>query len=437
MTINEQDNTLTATREELTQIIDKSIDRKIKSLPDRSALSALGRDVPRTSSASDTPHESATMQRDYMVKAHGTITHPGTVTRSKSEIQKSFRFFNAVSRNDHQELRSIMQSYEPEYIRTLAPQLEGTNSAGGYLVPPEFYADVLFLLNEFGFARKYCAMIQMQSNVMNISTLTGKPSVAWTTENGTIPSSKGTFGRLTLTAQKLAAIYPISNELLADANIDVYNTILRIFVEVFGQEEDTQVFRGTGSPFTGILNTSGVVTTYLGGGSTSGKTKYTDITLDDLINLVQSIGPAQQRGACLFIEQNTLTDLLKKKDSQSRYLWDLAQSNDPGVAGAVGFNGTGLSFRGFPVVALPNGVIINGYDGSSHASTPFAVFGNLKNAGAWIGTHGGMDIRISYDATVETVNAFASDLQLLRLTERLAFGVGQPGYLAVLSTSAS
>jgi len=27
----------------------------------------------------------------------------------------------------------------------------------------------------------------------------------------------------------------------------------------------------------------------------------------------------------LFIEQNTLTDLLKKKDSQNRYLWDLTQ----------------------------------------------------------------------------------------------------------------
>ncbi len=431
ISINPETNTLTATRDELTQIIDKSIERKIKSLPDRSALSALTREGTLSTTTTDmtnTPGNTFTKGANTQLLASPAI---------RGKITKTFRFFNAVSRNDHQDLRSIMQTYEPEYIRSLAPQLEATGSNGGYLVPPEFYADVLFLLNEFGFARKYCAMIQMNTNVMNVSTLSGKPSVAWTSENGTIPSSKGTFGRLTLTAQKLAAIYPISNELLADANIDVYNTILRIFVEVFGQEEDTQVFRGTGSPFTGILNTSGVVTTYLGASSTSGKTKYTDITLDDLINLVQSIGPAQQRGACLFIEQNTLTDLLKKKDSQSRYLWDLAQSNDPQIAGAVGFNGTGLSFRGFPVVALPNGVIINGYDGSSHASTPFAVFGNLKNAGAWIGTHGAMEMRISSDATVENVNAFSNDLQLLRMTERIAFGVGQPGYLAVLSTSAS
>ena len=437
MQINDTDQTLTASRTELTELIDKSFDRKLRALPDRNALGALAR--------SGVAHTAASLDGDDTAPAgHArprwrTATHerPGMIHREPEEIRKSFRFFQAISQNDHQALRTITASYEPEYVRLLAPQVEATSSAGGYLVPPEFYADVIFLLNEFGFARKYCAQIQMRSNVLNVSTLTGKPSVAWTTENGSIPASKGTFGRLTLTAQKLAAIYPITSELLSDANVDVYNTILRIFVEVFGQEEDTQVFRGTGLPFTGMLNTSGVLTTYLGGSSSSAKTKYTDITLDDLITLVQSIGPAQQRGASLFIEQNTLTDLLKKKDSQNRYLWDLTHSDAPTVAGVNGFSGTGLTFRGYPVVTLPNGVIINGYDGASHPSTPFALFGNLRNAGAWMGFHGGMDMRISYDATVDSVNAFANDLQLIRLTERLAFGVGQPGYLAVLSTSAT
>ncbi len=420
MTINETENTLTASRDEFNTIIDKALDRKIKSLPDR-------RDVLRTSGSLNTD--------ESIVHRGGRAQHAPTADKDK--ILKTFRFFNAVATNDHQSLRSIMQTYEPEYIRTLSPQVEGTNSAGGYLVPQEFYADVLFLLNQYGFARKYCAQIQMSSNVLNVSTLTGTPSVSWVSENATIPASKGTFGRLVLTAQKLAAIYPISNELLADANVDVYNTILRIFVEVFGQQEDTQVFNGTGSPFTGILNTSGVVSTYLGGASNSGKTHYPDITLDDLINLVQSVGPAQQRGACLFVEQNTLTDLLKKKDSQSRYLWDLATSNDPNINGANGFNATNLQFHGYPVVSLPNGVLINGYDSSTHPSMPFVLFGNLQTSGCWLGTRGGMELRISYDATADTVNAFTNDLQLLRMTERIAFGVGQPGYLAVLSTSAS
>jgi HK97 family phage major capsid protein len=406
--INETEQTITATKDELRELIEVTVEKKLLEQPDRSKLKAL------TGDTSSTP-----------------------AGKERAKIEKTFRFFKALAERDHGELRAIMSSYEPEYIKTLSPQIEDTSSSGGYLVPPEFYRDVLFLLNEYGFARKYCATMQMRTNVLNVSTLTGKPSVAWTAENGTIPASKGTFGRLTLTANKLAAIYPISNELLADANVDVYNTIAQIFVEVFGQEEDTQAFRGTGSPFTGILNTSGLKTTYLGGSSTSGQTAYNDVTLDDLISLVQSLTPAQQRGAALFIDQNTLTDLLKKKDSNQRYLWDLTHSDAPAISGVNGFSGTGLTFRGYPVVSLPSGVLIASYDTSAHVSTPFALFGNLRSAGCWLGMQGGMETRVSNDATADGINAFTNDLQMLRMTERIAFGVGQPSYIAALSTSAS
>lgn len=404
--INEQEQTITASKNEFTQLVESAVDRKIKSLPDRSQLKSLN--------AKETK-----------------------VPADRDKIQKTFRFFHAIAENDRAELRQIMSSYDPEYVKVLAPQNEGSSPAGGYLVPPEFYADVLYLLNQFGFARKYCATIQMRSNVLNVSTLTGKPTVQWTDENTTITASKGTFGRLSLTAKKLAAIYPISNELLQDANVDVYNTILKIFVEVFSQEEDTQVFRGTGAPFTGILGTVGITTVYQGGSSTSTKTRYTDITLDDLTNLVQAIGPAQQRGASLFMDQNTLTELLKKKDTAGRYLWDLTHSDAPQVNGVNGLTGTGLTFRGYPVVTLPAGIMLATYDANVHASSPFVVFGNLRSAGCWMGMQGGMETRISHDATADTINAFTNDLQLLRMTERIAFGIGQPGYISVLSTSAS
>lgn len=403
--INEQ--TLPQTRTELASLIEAEVQRSVTSLPDRSVLKSLSLDgkKPRT--------------------------------KEREKIEKTFRFFSALANNDTQSLRTLHESYDPEYIKVLSPQIEGTTTAGGYLVPPEFYEDVLFALNEFGFGRKYCAQVEMRTNQLNVSTLTGKPSVAWTDENTTIPASKATFGRLTLTAKKLAAIYPISNELLADANIDIYNTILRIFVNVFAEEEDIQVFRGSGAPFTGILGTAGVNTVYQGGSSTSGKTKYTDITFDDLIALVQSQPPAMQRGAALFMEQNTLTELLKRKDASSRYLWDLTSAIMPDVAGAQGLGGRGLSFRGFPIVVLPSGILISSYDANPHPSSPFVIFGNLKTAGCWLGRHGGMDVRISHDATAEGVNAFTNDLQMMRMTERIAFGVGQPGYLSVLSTSAS
>jgi HK97 family phage major capsid protein len=397
------DQTLPSTRNELNTLIDETVGKHLA--PDRRQLKHFGYD--------------------------------GVRSDVRDKVRKTFRFFQALANNDTSELRSLAASYEPEYIKLLAPSVESSNPSGGYLVPPEFYADVIFLLNEFGFARKHCAQVAMRTNQLNVSTLSGKPSVAWTDENTTIPASKPTFGRLTLTAKKLAAIYPVSNELLADANIDVYETVLRIFANVFAQEEDVQVFRGTGAPFTGILGTAGVTLSYQGGTSTSGKTKYTDITFDDLIALVQSIGPSYQRGAAIFMEQNTLTELLKRKDASSRYLWDLTSAILPDVSNGQGLAGRGLSFRGFPIVVLPNGVLISTYDANPHPSSPFVIFGNLKTAGCWFGTHGAMDVRISHDATADGVNAFTNDLQMMRMTERVAFGVAQPSYVGVLSTSAS
>lgn len=405
ITHNEQTDTLTASRTELKQLIDEAVTRRAKEQPDRSAL-----------------------------KPFNIL---GTKSAEKEKIRKTFRFFSALSSGDHEEMRRIHASYDPEYVKLLSPQIEGTNSVGGYLVPQEFYADVVFALNEYGFARKYCPVVEMNSNILNVSTLAGKPTVQWVDENNVINASKATFGRLTLTAKKLAAIYPISNELLQDANIDVYNTIVRIFANVFAQEEDTQVFRGNGTPFTGILNTAGVNTTYLGGSSASGKTHFPDVTFDDMISLVQSLAPAYQRDAAIFIEQNALTELLKKKDANSRYLWDLTNAILPNVAPNGASATSTLSFRGFPIVVLPNGILTTTYDANPHPSTPFAIFGNLKTAGAWLGQRGAMDVRISFDATADSVNAFTNDLQMMRLTERIAFGVAQPSYLSVLSTSAS
>src|ERR1043165_1053527 len=129
ITHNEQTETITASRDELKSLIDEAVTNRIKSFPDRTNLKVFN------------PSSSNSAERE--------------------KIRKTFRFFSALSSNDYEELRRIHSSYEPEYIKTLSPQVEGTNSAGGYLVPPEFYNDVLFSLNQYGFARKFCSTIEM------------------------------------------------------------------------------------------------------------------------------------------------------------------------------------------------------------------------------------------------------------------------------------
>src|SRR5438093_1151274 len=99
MTINNDQQTLTATRDELSSIIDKALDRKIRALPDRSTLGALSR------GGSQPPENAGIIQ--------GTLQNGSPrATPTKEAIQKTFRFLTAIAENDHQTLRAVQQTYE-------------------------------------------------------------------------------------------------------------------------------------------------------------------------------------------------------------------------------------------------------------------------------------------------------------------------------------
>src|ERR1700677_2959674 len=96
MNINETDNTLTATREEFNSIIDKALDRKIKSMPDRSALSSIekgkstGPNINRNATPNIAPANPFRNQSNAFAP-----------TADREKILKTFKFFNAVATNDH------------------------------------------------------------------------------------------------------------------------------------------------------------------------------------------------------------------------------------------------------------------------------------------------------------------------------------------------
>src|SRR5688572_22905163 len=98
--INEQ--TLPQTRTELSSLIEREVQRTITSLPDRSILKSISLDGKKPQS------------------------------KEREKIQKTFRFFSALANNDTAELRALHQSYDPEYIKVLSPQIEGSSPAGGY-----------------------------------------------------------------------------------------------------------------------------------------------------------------------------------------------------------------------------------------------------------------------------------------------------------------
>jgi HK97 family phage major capsid protein len=192
---------------------------------------------------------------------------------------------------------TLMARNQPErygfqtYFRT---QSEGTNADGGYLVPEEQANEIITLVSNFGFARKYCRIIPMTREVMRIPTSDYGPTTLIdggaagtgqivntalaTGEGQTAAQSVTHFSRPQLQATRLMALDTLSIEVTEDSTPSLMNFLVDVFAEAVALAEDNQVLSASAAPFTGVLFESGVGVATMGSGSVSFKhIKYTDL----------------------------------------------------------------------------------------------------------------------------------------------------------------
>ena len=328
--------------------------------------------------------------------------------------EKTAKFIKAVFHKDMDALRAM---------KALS---EGSDSAGGFLVPMEFRSEVYRIANDYGLARKLCTRIPMKRDVLNMPTLTTSVSVYWPGEGAAGTESNPVFGRTRLEAKTLVGLTVLSNELLEDADTDIVNMLAEIFAEAMAGEEDNQLFNGTGSPFTGLLvNTSVNVVTMA-----TGQDTFAETLADDLRDLISQIKAIALPGAGYFMHRATWGSMQKIKQNSSH----VVSLSNPIIspASAAGINPNLLpvgTIWGYPVF-LSDQIV-----STTAVSTKFIVFGNLKYA--WFGDRSQMTLKISDSATVNGNNVFAENESAVRFTERVAIAVGLPTAFAALKTAAS
>jgi len=155
-------------------------------------------------------------------------------------------------------------------IHGKATLVEGTDSAGGFLVPAQYQAQLIQDGLETAVVRANGAfVVPMSSDTLaypriaestRASTVYGGVVGYWQAEGGTYQESEPAFGEIRLTAHKLMGYTKVSEELLADSAISLDPFIRRTFAEAWAHFEDIAFLRGTGSgqPL-GILNAPALV----------------------------------------------------------------------------------------------------------------------------------------------------------------------------------
>lgn len=193
---------------------------------------------------------------------------------------------------------------------------EGTDSEGGYLVPDEFERTLVEALEEENVFRTLAHVIKTSSGDRKIPVVASKGTASWVDEEGAYTESDDAFSQVSIGAYKLGTMIKVSEELLADSVFDLEAYISKEFARRIGAREEESFFNGDGKgkPL-GILAAKD--------GAEVGVTaaSATAITADEVIDLFYSLKAPYCKNAVWVLNDATVKQIRKLKDSTGQYLW--------------------------------------------------------------------------------------------------------------------
>jgi HK97 family phage major capsid protein len=202
----------------------------------------------------------------------------------ESEYRAAFnQWFRHGNNNLSAEERQILASGRVS-AETRAQSTSTT--AGGYLIAPEYMAELERSMKAYSAVLQVCRIIQTDTGAnMPWPTLDATArKAALVAENATTTPTDFTFGQKALDAYMYRDMAAVSLELVQDSAFDINAFISEQFSESFGRGLETAFTTGTGSS-----QPNGIVTA-----STIGKTaaSATAFTRAEIIDLIHSVDPA-------------------------------------------------------------------------------------------------------------------------------------------------
>lgn len=281
---------------------------------------------------------------------------------------------------------------------------EGTGSAGGYLVPPEYVNRILDITKITSIVLPRADVFPVSSNVAYIPTLTSGVSFVWTAENQEGTATQPTFGQVSMAIKEALGIVYISNALLEDQNLgpDLDRYLVNLFGSAMAKEVDRLALTGntsSGDPFNGILNTANTVT--VRSSSTTG------IDYDSLIDVIFSLNDDKAIDPVWIGHRTFYAKCFKLKDDN----------------GLPILNPTAKDLLGYPFFRSER------MPSTYQADEPIAIFGDLKN----------VRIGLRRDLTIETSKdvRFTYDQTVIRAKFRLGIAIYDPSAFCVYKTAST
>ena len=199
---------------------------------------------------------------------------------------------------------------------------EGSDAEGGYLVPDEWDARLVDVLEEENVFRKKATILKT-SGLHRINVAATKPAAAWIDEGGALTFGDATFGQVTLDAYKLYVAVKITEELLYDSAFPIDTYITQQFGKAIANAEEDAFLNGngTGKP-TGIFDATN--------GGTVVDAAGNKIASDEIFTLIYALKRQYRKNAEFIMNDATLAAIRQLKDANNQYIWQPSyQAGEP------------------------------------------------------------------------------------------------------------
>jgi len=340
----------------------------------------------------------------FMLPGIGNDPKMADNTSAEGKFSKTKRYFNALLGKETQVLNQMHME-----VAKKANLSEGTTTAGGFLVPDEFKAEILRLAPQYGVIRANARYVPMISDVTYIPAANSDTTAHWVNESAAVHSTDPSFKQVTLTINKLGSIPKLTNELLADANVQIISYLAETIAEEFAKAEDTQAFSGSGSPFIGVLSNTGSPVTTQALGTTVGSLAY-----GDLVTATGNIYSNAKGNAKFYFNRSVIAHIRSLVSTTGQPIFGI-------ITNTIG---------NFPVIDTE---VMPGTGDVSGTNYEYGIYGDLRK-GYLFGERGSITMKLSEDATVASDNLFEKDMVALRVIERVAMGVALPSAYTQIST---
>lgn len=320
------------------------------------------------------------------------------------------------------EFLTLIKSVFTQDYATAKDLTEGVDTEGGYVVPEEWRNNLIMMLESYGVGRREVTNIPIAREELVIPKLTSGVQTYWVGEGRTIPQTQPSFGEIRMIVKKMAAMVPITSELLSDSVIAIANLLSTLFAQAIAREEDRVIFTGdvagAGDPFNGVLHDPDVSNSAMASGSTS----FADLDADFLADVVTSVSSIVGEGARWYMHR-TIFNILRKMQVQTYDGSSLANNNQYVYSAPAGSDpGT---IWGYPYTLVESMPTI----ADDAADTPFMFFGNMKHY--YLADRQALSI-----ARSEHVG-FAQDKIFIRVLQRESMAAAVPEAFTVIRTAAS